>query len=147
MTRDELDRRRAGCGCSSANRSGRRRRRQDQRRLQSALAERRTKSQEFFSSSAGQWDRLRDELFGDRFSLAALAACSTTGWVVGDLGCGTGQVERRARAVRRARDRGRRSAAMLQAAKRRLPGLRNVELRRGELEALPIDDGRLERRR
>src|SRR3954464_2724929 len=31
---------------------------QDQRRLQSALAERRTKSQEFFSSSAGQWDRL-----------------------------------------------------------------------------------------
>src|SRR5262245_28386186 len=28
---------------------------QDQRRLQTALAERRTKSQEFFSSSAGQW--------------------------------------------------------------------------------------------
>ena len=47
---------------------------QDQRRLQAALAERRTKSQEFFSSSAGQWDRLRDELFGDRFHLAALAA-------------------------------------------------------------------------
>ena len=35
---------------------------QDQRRLQAALAERRTKSQEFFSSSAGQWDRLREEL-------------------------------------------------------------------------------------
>src|ERR1700704_1140490 len=28
---------------------------QDQRRLERALAERRTKSQEFFSSSAGQW--------------------------------------------------------------------------------------------
>src|SRR5512142_1744911 len=32
---------------------------QDQRRLEAALAERRTTSQEFFSTSAGQWDRLR----------------------------------------------------------------------------------------
>src|SRR5882672_2604327 len=35
---------------------------QDQRRLQGVLADRRTKSQEFFSSSAGQWDRVRDDL-------------------------------------------------------------------------------------
>src|SRR5262245_65884530 len=40
---------------------------QDQLRLQTALAERSTKSQEYFSSSAGQWDRLRHALFGDRF--------------------------------------------------------------------------------
>src|SRR5512140_2140676 len=65
---------------------------QDQRRLQAALAERRTKSQEFFSSSAGQWDRVRDDLFGDRFHLAALAALADATWTVGDLGCGTGQV-------------------------------------------------------
>src|SRR5438270_6000938 len=65
---------------------------QDQRRLQAAIAERRTKSQEFFSSSAGQWDRLRDELFGDRFHLAALAEFADSDWVLGDLGCGTGQV-------------------------------------------------------
>ena len=65
---------------------------QDQRRLQAALAERRTKSQEFFTSSAGQWDRVRDELFGDRFHLAALAAFAQSDWTVGDLGCGTGQV-------------------------------------------------------
>src|SRR6185312_10613848 len=43
---------------------------QDQRRLQAVLAERRTASQEFFSSSAGHWDRVRDEIFGDRFHLA-----------------------------------------------------------------------------
>jgi ArsR family transcriptional regulator len=36
------------------------------------------------------------------------------------------------------------SAAMLQAAKRRLHGLENIDLRRGELEALPIDDARLD---
>src|SRR5687768_6756103 len=47
---------------------------QDQSRLQAALTERRSKSQEFFSSAAGQWDRMREELFGDRFHLAALAA-------------------------------------------------------------------------
>ena len=117
---------------------------QDQRRLQAALAERRTRSQEFFSSSAGQWDRLRDDLFGVRFQLAAFAALADADWTVGDLGCGTGQVSAalapfvgRVVAVDA-------SAAMLQAARRRLHGLDNIDLRRGELEALPIDDGRLD---
>lgn len=117
---------------------------QDQRRLQSALASRRSKSQEFFSSSAGQWDRLRDELFGDRFHLAALAAFADPESTVGDLGCGTGQVSAAlapfvARIV--AVDA---SAAMLQAARKRLHPFDNIELRRGELEALPIDNGRLD---
>jgi ubiquinone/menaquinone biosynthesis C-methylase UbiE len=117
---------------------------QDERRLQMALSERRTKSQEFFSSSAGQWDRLRDELFGDRVHLAALAALADGDSVVGDLGCGTGQVSAAlASFVTRvvAVDT---SAAMLEAAKRRLAGFDNVDLRRGELEALPIDDDRLD---
>lgn len=117
---------------------------QDQRRLQAALAARRTKSQEFFSSSAGQWDRVRDELFGDRFHLAALAALADRNWIVGDLGCGTGQVSAAlARFVQRvvAVDG---SAAMLQAARKRLHGLQNVDLRRGELEALPIDNEALD---
>lgn len=117
---------------------------QDQRRLQTALADRRTKSQEFFSSSAGQWDRLRDDLFGDRFHLTAFAAFANRDWIVGDLGCGTGQVSAAlAPFVERivAVDG---SAAMLQAARKRLHGVDNVDLRRGELEALPIDDGRLD---
>jgi ubiquinone/menaquinone biosynthesis C-methylase UbiE/DNA-binding MarR family transcriptional regulator len=117
---------------------------QDQRRLQAALTARRTTSQEFFSSSAGQWDRLRDELFGDRFQLAAFAAIANAEWTVGDLGCGTGQISAAlapfvARVI--AVDA---SAAMLQAAKRRLQSFSNVDLRRGELEALPIDDARLD---
>lgn len=36
------------------------------------------------------------------------------------------------------------SAAMMQAARRRLRAFSNVELRRGRLEALPIDDGTLD---
>src|SRR5437867_6773687 len=117
---------------------------QDQRRLQATLAQRRTKSQEFFSSSAGQWDRVRDELFGDRFHLAALAAFAERDWIVGDLGCGTGTVSAAlapfvARVV--AVDA---SAPMLQAAKKRLQPFENIDLRRGELESLPIDDERLD---
>jgi len=117
---------------------------QDQRRLQAALAARRTKSQEFFSSSAGQWDRVREEMFGDRFHLAAIAAFADATWTIGDLGCGTGQVSaalapfvERVIAVDA-------SAAMLQAAKKRLHGFENVDLRRGDLESLPIDDGRID---
>src|SRR5438046_2903278 len=84
----------------------------------------------------------RHELFGDRFHLAAFAALAERDWVVGDLGCGTGQVSAAiapfvARVV--AVDG---SAAMLNAARRRLQGFDNVDLRRGELEALPIDDAR-----
>jgi len=117
---------------------------QDQRRLSTVLAERRTKSQEFFSSSAGQWDRVRDEMFGDRFHLAALGAFADPAWTVGDLGCGTGQVSA-ALAPFVARVIGvDGSAAMLQAAKKRLQPFENVELRRGDLESLPIDDTRLD---
>ena len=145
MTRDDLDpsmrrlwllvREQVGSSPAAA---------QDQRRLQAALAERRTKSQEFFSSSAGQWDRVRDELFGDRSHLAALAALAEGTWTVGDLGCGTGQVSAAlapfvARVI--AVDA---SAAMLQASKKRLSRFDNVELRRGDLEALPIDEGQLD---
>src|SRR5262245_38040044 len=117
---------------------------QDQRRLQTALAARRTTSQEFFASSAGQWDRVRDELFGDRFHLAAIAGLADAAWTLGDLGCGTGRVsEALAPFVARviAVDA---SAAMLNAAKKRLHASPNVDLRRGDLEALPIDDDLLD---
>jgi len=117
---------------------------QDQRRLHAAMAARRSKSVEFFTSSAGQWDRVRDEMFGDRFHLAALAAFVEPDATVGDLGCGTGQVSA-ALAPFVAHVIGvDSSAAMLQAARKRLHAHGNVDLRRGELEALPIDDARLD---
>ena len=46
---------------------------QDDRRLGAILARRQTRSQAFFSSAAGQWDRLRRDMFGERFELHALA--------------------------------------------------------------------------
>ena len=117
---------------------------QDAQRVQSVLAERRTKSQEFFSSAAGQWDKLRVELFGERADLRALLGLLDEEWTVGDLGCGTGQVaESLAPFVRRviAVDD---SPAMLAAARRRLSQAENVEIRSGDLAKLPLDDAELD---
>jgi ArsR family transcriptional regulator len=113
---------------------------QDHRRLQRVLAERRSKSQEFFSSAGARWDRLREELFGADFHLHALLGLLDASWTLADLGAGTGSVSAAlALFVRRviAIDN---SAAMLNVARRRLQPYPNVELRRGELESLPLDD-------
>lgn len=116
----------------------------DDQRLARVLAERRTRSQAFFNSAAGQWEKLRREMFGERFDAVALAALVDETWTVGDLGCGSGSIaERLAPFVRRViAVEG--SRAMLAAARRRLERLDNVEIRRGEIEALPIDDGALD---
>src|SRR5919198_1910294 len=117
---------------------------QDARRLKGVLARRQTKSEEFFASSAGQWDRLRREMFGRASALQALPALLDPTMAIGDLGCGTGQMSATlapfvARAI--AVDR---SGEMLQAARRRLRDFHNVDVRRGELEALPIEDRELD---
>lgn len=120
--------------------------RQDQGRLVSVLRQRRVRSQQFFAEKAGDWDRLRGELFGQRSELAPLLALLDRSWVVGDLGCGTGATtEALAPFVSRviAVDE---SPEMLQAAHARLEGHEaagRVELRRGSLEALPVADGEL----
>ena len=116
----------------------------DARRVQTVLAHRRSKSQKFFSSSAGQWDRLRVELFGARADLLGLLGLLDESWTVGDLGCGTGQLtESIAPFVHRviAVDD---SSAMLGAARRRLASMSNVEVKSGRLESLPIEDGSLD---
>ena len=118
--------------------------RQDLMRAERVLQERRTASQAFFSSTAGQWDRVRAELYGARTDLAPLAALLDPTLVVGDLGCGTGQTTAAlapfvARVI--AVDE---SAAMLSAARGRVGHHDNVEVRSGRLESLPIDDAALD---
>ena len=111
---------------------------QDERRLRGVLARRRAKSQEFFATAAGDWDRLRSDLFGDTFYLWAVLGLIDSTLVVGDLGCGTGQLtETMAPYVRRviAVDG---SADMLDAARRRVGERPNVDIRQGDLEALPL---------
>ncbi len=116
----------------------------DAERLRGVLAERRARSDAFFSTAAGQWDRMRIELFGDRTELLPLLGLLEPHWVVGDLGCGTGQLSQLvAPAVSKviAVDA---SQAMIRAARTRLVGMNNVQIRRGDLEELPIEDGTLD---
>lgn len=117
---------------------------QDARRAKTMLARRQSVSQRFFESAAGRWDTVRAELFGRAFHLHAIAGLLDHRWTIGDLGCGTGQLASAlapfvARVV--AVDR---SAEMLSAARTRLRESPAVELRRGDLEALPIADAELD---
>lgn len=130
---------------------------QDLERARSVVSRRRTRSQEFFSTAAAQWDAVRRELFGPSPELPALLGLLDPGWEVGDLGCGTGRMaETVAPYVRRvvAVDE---SPDMLAAARARLgvstgeasvvagdAAVPNVELLEGRLEALPLDDGSLD---
>jgi ubiquinone/menaquinone biosynthesis C-methylase UbiE/DNA-binding transcriptional ArsR family regulator len=117
---------------------------QDARRLKGVLGRRQSKSEEFFASSAGQWDRLRRDLFGGASALHALPALIEPSWTVGDLGCGTGETAAALAPFVAQTIAVDRSGEMLQAARRRLRGVGGVDVRRGELESLPIANGELD---
>ena len=117
---------------------------QDRLRIDRLLAAKAGDSQAFFEGAAGQWDRLRDELYGRSFTTAAVMALLPADYVVADLGCGTGPsaaliAPHVARVIGVDN-----SPAMLKAAEKRLAGAKNaaknVELKRGELSALPLSD-------
>jgi ubiquinone/menaquinone biosynthesis C-methylase UbiE len=117
---------------------------QDARRRESVLNVRRLKMQSFFTNAATGWDQLRENLIGVRTDLLALLDLLDDSWTVGDLGCGTGHLsEALAPVVGRvvAVDE---SGAMLTAAKRRLAGFDNVEVRSGSVESLPLEDAELD---
>ena len=113
---------------------------QDDLRLRRRLRDRETDSQAFFAGAAGEWDKLRGQLYGHAFSRAAMAAMIPGDWVVADLGCGTGSASAEVAPFVRQVIGVDNSAAMLKAARRRTAGLKNVDLRRGDLEALPVED-------
>jgi len=114
---------------------------QDGLRLARRLKQRQRDSQQFFAGTAGRWDKLRRELYGEQFTTDAMLALIPSHYIVADLGCGTGHLAaelapRVARVI--AIDN---SPAMLKAARKRTSDLPNVDLRQGDLESLPIDPG------
>jgi ubiquinone/menaquinone biosynthesis C-methylase UbiE len=112
---------------------------QDQLRLERLLAEREVDRDTFFAGAASEWDRLRRDLYGERFSIAAMLALLPADYVVADLGCGSGNlaVELAPHVKQVVGVDG--SAAMLKAAKKRTSFFENVDLRKGDLSAVPIE--------
>jgi len=116
---------------------------EDDHRLAAVLAERMTDSATFFGRVAGEWDDVRNDLFGRSFTDSALLGFLNPQWHVADLGCGAGNVtELMSRWVEKviAVDR---SPEMLKAAKKRLKeagiGSSNVDFLEGDLADLPME--------
>lgn len=117
---------------------------EDDHRLREVLASRRVDSRSFFGRVGGEWDAIRQELFGANFLDEAMLGLVPPSWAVADLGCGTGEIARRlASQVRRvlAVDR---EPSMIEAARSRLEAFPSAEVREGDLLDLPIDDGELD---
>lgn len=115
--------------------------RQDEARLQRTLRDRQEDARRYFTGAAAEWDTTRTQLYGNEFTWHAVAAMLPADAVVADLGCGTGHLLAAiAPAVGRAIGVDN-TPAMLEAASKRLAEFKNVELRQGELESLPIEEG------
>jgi ArsR family transcriptional regulator len=111
---------------------------EDRRRLAAVLAERRLDSESFFGRVGGEWDAVRASLFGSDFTARALLSLIPRGWVLADLGCGTGNASEllaphadRVIAVDQ-------SKPMLAAARKRLAAHSNVRFAAGSLDKLPL---------
>lgn len=113
---------------------------QDRTRLSRVLADRRAESAAFFSRAAGEWDALRDELYGTTLHLDGMLAALDPSWVVADLGCGTGRTAATLAPFVRQVVAVDASAEMLRAARERLATVGNVDVREGALEAVPVAD-------
>ena len=116
---------------------------EDRMRARSVLEARTERSRAFFSSEAGRWDHLRQELFGDSSDLKLLPGLLHGTEVIGDLGCGSGHLVRLLAPFARRVVAIDRSPAMLDVARCRLRDCENVEVRQGDLNALPIESGEL----
>ena len=116
----------------------------DAERADSVLDVRRRRSAAFFADAAERWDDLRAELFGASASFAPLLGLLSPDWVVGDLGAGTGAFSEMLAPFVGSVVGVERSVEMLAAARLRLEGVDNVDLRQGDLEELPIVDGELD---
>ncbi|MDP6947131.1 MAG: methyltransferase domain-containing protein, partial [Myxococcota bacterium] len=113
---------------------------QDLQRMESILAQRQLDSRAFFGQVGSRWGQVRRELFGDQFTVPTFVSMLPDTLRVADLGCGSGEaVAQLAPAVGSviAVDH---EEAMLEVAAARLAEHDNVELRLGELSALPIED-------
>jgi ArsR family transcriptional regulator len=64
----------------------------DRERLQDCRRRRLSRSQDYFESLAGDWERIRNSYFNDRVASMAIEKLLPAGLVIADIGCGTGSL-------------------------------------------------------
>ncbi len=116
----------------------------DAARLAEVLLARRSDSQAFFGRVGGEWHEMRRELFGTGFGPEAMLGLLDPDWVVGDLGCGTGDAAERLASVVREVVAIDREPSMLEACRRRLGEHDNIRFVESDLMALPLPDASLD---
>ena len=115
---------------------------EDFERLRQTLARREVRSKEYFDVVQAEWDRIRRNYIDDALSFLVVASLIRPDAVAVDIGTGTGELllslaSSAAKVVGVDR-----SEKMLDACRQRVrqSGLTNVELLRGDAEALPLPD-------
>ena len=119
----------------------------DLARLEALVEERERKSSDFFERVAPDWDKLGGDFATGQARQRAVASLLPPGMVVADLGCGTGYLARALLGLCARIICVDRSRAMLEQARARLERHARgtqVELRAGELDALPLADGEVD---
>lgn len=121
--------------------------RRDLLRLESLLEDRERRAAELFEHLAPDWDKLGLDFSTGQARQRAAACLLPRGMVIADLGCGTGYLARGLAGLVGKIICVDRSRAMLSEARKRLAAERPeaaVEFRRGELHALPLQDGEVD---
>jgi len=117
---------------------------EDRLRALSVILARAERAKAFFAMEASRWDHLKNRLFGEGADLQLLPALLEGSETVADLGCGTGRLAGLLAPFAGSLIGVDRSPEMLALARTRLAAMENVELRQGDLEALPIDDATID---
>jgi len=113
----------------------------DRARLQECRRRRFSRSQTYFESLAGDWERIRKNYFDDRVASLAIEKLLPSNLVIADIGCGTGslsfELARFAKKVIGIDQ----SAQMLRRARAIAhdKGIANAEFRRGDALELPVE--------
>jgi ArsR family transcriptional regulator len=113
---------------------------QDKLRLQQLVLNKQQDPGAFFADAAEQWESIRHELYGSRFTTDAMLGLIPSHWTLADLGCGSGILSAQLAPFIKQVIGIDNSDPMLIAAHQRTENTTNVDLRKGELTALPIDD-------
>lgn len=118
----------------------------DHAKLHEALERKRSQSRRFFGQHAEQWDEIRSRICGEIVTLQAFESLIPPRLVIADVGTGTGHILLKlaplvARAI--GVDNSRKMIALAKKNAKET-GLDNVELRFGEMDSLPLDDGEVD---